>query len=102
MGIRDSYRLWPSGNQESANGMTRESLVEFYRHHYRPDRLTIAVVGDVAPDAALAQLNRVLGDWKAAGQAPALEIPPVPLPASPTTEVAVRGKFQSEMVMGLP
>jgi len=96
------YRLWPSGNQESANGMTRESLVEFYRRHYRPDRLTIAVVGDVAPDAALAQLNRVLGDWKAEGQAPALEIPPVALPAPITAEVAVPGKFQSEMVMGLP
>ncbi|HEX2922794.1 MAG TPA: pitrilysin family protein, partial [Chloroflexota bacterium] len=96
------YRLWPSGNQESITHISRDDIVQFYRRHYRPDSLTIAIVGDVTPDAAIEQIKRVLGDWKAEGQPPAVEIPSVDLPARMVTELAVPGKFQSEMVMGLP
>ncbi len=96
------YRLWPSGTQDSVSRISRDDIVQFYRSHYRPDQLTIAVVGDVTPDEAIEQVKKVLGDWKAEGQPPELAVPPVELPAKTVAEVAVPGKFQSEMVMGLP
>jgi len=96
------YRLWPSGNQETVGSLTREDLLAFYRRHYRPDQLTIAVVGDVAGEEAMDQIRRVLDGWRAEGQAPALDVPSAPLPSRAVHEVAVPGKFQSEVVMGLP
>lgn len=96
------YRLWPSGSQDTIAATTREELMAFYRRHYRPDLLTVAVVGDVAPAEAVKRIQPVLGDWRAEGKPPRLEIPPVELPPNTVREVVVPGKFQSEMVMGLP
>ncbi|MHB8992376.1 MAG: M16 family metallopeptidase, partial [Chloroflexota bacterium] len=96
------YRLWPSGSQDTVNSICREELLEHYRRYYRPDTLTIAVVGDVAPTEALERIQRLLGDWRAEGMRPQLEIPPVEPPSRKITEEVVPAKFQSEMVMGLP
>lgn len=96
------YRLWPSGSLETVAEISRGDLQAFYRRHYRPDLLTIAVVGDVAPAEAVDQIRRVLGDWRAEGEPPRLEIPPVELPPRVVHEEVIPGKFQSDMVMGLP
>ena len=96
------YHLWPSGTQDTVAAITRDDLLAFYRGHYRPDILTVSVVGDVVPAEAVEQIRQVLGDWQAEGAPPQLNVPPVELPASAVREVAVPGKFQSEMVMGLP
>jgi zinc protease len=96
------YRLWPSGTEETVAATSREDLLGFYRRYYRPDLLTVAVVGDVASTEAVEQIQRVLGDWRADGQPPVLDVPPVQLPPSAIHQVAVPGKFQSELVMGLP
>ncbi len=96
------YRLWPMGSEETVGRIGRNDLQGFYRRHFRPDVLTVAVVGDISPAEAVGQIRRILGSWQAQGEPARLEIPPAPLPASKTIEVAVPGKFQSEIVMGLP
>jgi len=96
------YRLWPSGTVESVAGISRDDLLSFYQRHFRPDQLTLAVVGDLSPEEALDQAHRVLGDWQAEGEKPPMEIPAVGLPPASVREVEVPGKFQSELVMGLP
>lgn len=96
------YHVWPLGSEETVARIGRDDLESFYRRHYRPDTLVVAVVGDVAPSEAVEQIRRVLGDWKADGEPPKLEITPVELPARKTVEAFVPGKFQSEIVMGLP
>jgi zinc protease len=96
------YRLWPSGTQESVSAITREDLISFYHRYYRPDTLTVAIVGDISPEDALEQVRKALGDWQAEGERPRLEVPPVDLPEPSRHEQAVAGKFQSELVMGLP
>ncbi|MGE5619684.1 MAG: M16 family metallopeptidase [Sphingomonadaceae bacterium] len=96
------YRLWPSGSQDTVGSIRREDLLNHYRRYYRPDTLTIAVVGDVAPSEATEQIRRVLGDWRAQGERPRVEVPPVEPPSRRIREEVVPGKFQSELVMGLP
>lgn len=96
------YHLWPAGTQETVGAITREDLEEFYRRHYRPDTMIVAIVGDISPQQAVDQVNRVLGDWTASGDSPQLGVGQVDLPASATFAETVPGKFQSELVMGLP
>ena len=96
------YRLWPSGSQNTVASISQGDLLGFYRKYYRPDVLTLAVVGDVAPADATEQIRRILGDWQVKGKPHTAEVPDVGLPETAVREVAVPGKFQSEMVMGLP
>jgi zinc protease len=96
------YHRWPTGTQETVNGITRDDLIVFYRRYYRPDTLTVAVVGDIAPQVAVEQVRRVLGDWQVEGESPHVDIPAVDLPGRQIHEETVPGKFQSELVMGLP
>lgn len=96
------YRLWPSGSQTTVERIVRQDLVAFYKGYYRPDLLTVSVVGDITPADAVEQIRRVLGDWVAAGEPPRLDIPTVELPLGKRVETVVPGKFQSEIVMGLP
>jgi len=96
------YHVWPTGTQETVGGISRDDLVAFYRRYFRPDTLTVAIVGDVFPAEAVEQVRRVMGDWRIEGERPRLDIPPVGLPSREVREETVPGKFQSEMVMGLP
>ena len=96
------YHLWPLGTQETVSAISRDELEGFYRRHYRPDTLVIAIVGDSPVEDAVEQVRRVLGDWQASGNPPALSVDPVELPARALHDETVQGKFQSEIVMGLP
>ncbi len=96
------YHLWPTGTEETVGNISRDDLVAFCHEYFRPDTLTVAIVGDVLPAEAVEQVRRVVGDWTVEGTPPRLEIPSVNLPAREVREETVPGKFQSEMVMGLP
>lgn len=51
-----------------------DALREFHRSGYRPDKLTVAIVGDVEIDAARALVERHLGAIEVA-EAPPLQVP---------------------------
>ncbi|MBA3634641.1 MAG: insulinase family protein [Acidobacteria bacterium] len=38
--------------------------LQFFKRFYRPDNVTIVVVGDVKPDEVLAKVKKYFGDWK--------------------------------------
>jgi zinc protease len=97
-----AYHLWPLGTQETVSAITREDLEGFYRQHYRPDTLVVAVVGDSPVEHAVEEVRRVLGDWQPSGAPPEFRVDPVDLPARASHDEVVPGKFQSEIVMGLP
>jgi len=42
-------------------------LQDFYRRHYTPDRLTIAVVGDVKADSIIEVVDKNFGSWAPSG-----------------------------------
>lgn len=73
---------------ETVEAITREDLVEFHERFFHPDRMLFAVSGDFEPDAMLAHIKEVFGDWPPA----AAELPPDP-PVPPT---GPRGVFFAE------
>ena len=48
---------------ESLRAITREQLMEFYRTHYRPDRLTISIAGDVSTFSTLVEVQQRYGGF---------------------------------------
>jgi len=48
---RHRIRRWRIGEEAGLRALTREQLVGFYRHWYRPDNTVLCVVGDVTVEA---------------------------------------------------
>jgi zinc protease len=86
--------------KEQVEGYTRDALVQFYRERYRPSDGLLVAVGDFAPDAMLAQIERTLGTWT--GVAP----PHSPRPAPPAHRgrrvflVHLAGAVQTDILLG--
>jgi zinc protease len=55
------YRHPTIGWLPDLESMTRDDLYSYYRRHYVPNNATLVVVGDVATDAALRQVDRHFG-----------------------------------------
>jgi zinc protease len=54
------------GSEESIGAIDAGMLREFHSTYYRPNNATLIVVGDVRPDAIVAQLEKALSAWKPA------------------------------------
>ena len=52
------------GTQESIASVTRDEIVSHYGDHYSPEGATLIVVGDVARDDVISQIEARLGDWR--------------------------------------
>jgi len=70
-----------SGTATSLQALTRADIVGFHARAYRPDNALLVIGGDIAPDAAIALVTRVLGSWSkpATALVPAPVSTPVPL-----------------------
>jgi zinc protease len=51
------YRFPVIGKEEIFNTLSREDLVAFFRRHYTPDNMIIAVVGNIEEAAVLAEID---------------------------------------------
>ncbi len=58
---RHRIRRWRIGREPGLRELTREALVGFYRNFYHPGNTVLSIVGDVDPDAALAEVHRAYG-----------------------------------------
>ncbi|HEX2574598.1 MAG TPA: pitrilysin family protein [Polyangia bacterium] len=107
---RHPYRMDPLGTPESVGALTRAQLVDYYRRHFPPSRMTLAIVGDVDPAAVLARLRAALGATP--GEVPGLTLaPPLPRVTSAAAHDAPReprrvekflNKQQAHLVIGFP
>jgi len=57
---RRSTRLTP----ESLAKITREQLIEHYKRYYVPSGDLAGISGDITPQAAVAKLEKALGEWR--------------------------------------
>jgi len=81
------------GTAEEIRALPREALVRFCRREWSPHRTVISLVGDVDPEQAFAQVERVLGDWtRGPDRAPC---PEPELPAGPVVRHVSGGSRQT-------
>jgi zinc protease len=97
------YHRLTVGSAESVQAATREALSAFHTAWYGPNQTTLIVVGDVTLDEAAAATERNLGDWPGARiERVEATIPASDLPAKQLREVAMVGKTQADLRLGLP
>ncbi len=58
---RHRIRRWRIGDEESLRGFTRAMVHGFYRNWYTPGNTILSIVGDIDPDTALAEVERLHG-----------------------------------------
>ena len=95
------YSRPEDGFPETIKRIKRDDLVGFHREHYGPRGLVIAIVGGVEPDQAVRQVKRALGGWQVKNQKETPALPPLkPLKKSVNKHHRIRGKSQSDLIIG--
>jgi zinc protease len=97
------YHRLTVGNAASVQAATRDHLTNFLKAWYGANQTTLMVVGDVPIDEASAAAERNLGDWPTTRTEPVEStLPTSELPARQLREVAMVGKTQGDVAIGLP
>jgi zinc protease len=85
----------PIGTVETLQGATQDNVRAFHRRWYRPERATVAIVGDADPQLLAALVEKYFTDWEGQGrgaEAPDFGKPEAPRgvdPANPVGETRV-------------
>ncbi len=88
---------WP----ETVGAIHRDDMLAYHQRHFGPRDMVLAIVGAVEPQAAVAQVERALGDWQNPDQPLHPPLPPVkPLEGVSRKHVGLAGKSQSDIVVG--
>jgi zinc protease len=97
------YHRLTVGTPDSVRAASRQQLSGFHSAWYGPNQTTLIVVGDVAFDDAAAIAESNLGDWPGARTEPVeASFPTTALPDKQFREVAMEGKTQGDVTIGLP
>jgi zinc protease len=90
------------GFVETIQSITQKDMEEFHRLHFGPKGMVIAIVGAIAPEKAVEEVERVLGGWQVPGQVGARELPPhKPVKKTVKHHQTLPGKSQSDLVIGM-
>jgi zinc protease len=97
------YHRLTVGQAETVGSASREDLSAFHSAWYGPNQTTLIIVGDVTVGEASAEAERTLGFWPAA-QTERVEstLPTSDVPGKQLREVAMVGKTQADLTIGLP
>lgn len=85
---------------ETVGSLKLEDMHAYYEKVFRPDLMTIVVVGKVTPDQAQAVIEKYFGAWKAAGPKPETDLPAVPRNKASASVVPDRSRVQDEVSLG--
>ncbi len=97
------YHHSTSGTLETVPTLTIDEMQAFHHKHYGPDGMIVVVVGAVNTQDALDTVRKRLGDWHNADQPATPMLPEVaPVEEVRRASVTVKGKTQSDIVMGVP
>ena len=97
------YAISSTGYIETISAITREDLAAFHRMNYGPSGMALTIVGAVQAQQAIDLVEKHFGDWQNQDQS---DPPPVPPAARPDhiveRRVAIPGKTQTDLVLGVP
>jgi zinc protease len=97
------YAIDEEGYPDTVKALTRDDLMAFHRRHFGPRGMIVTVVGAVRAEEAVARVAKHFADWRNPAQ---VEQPPLPPLAARngilSRRVALPGKAQSDIVLGVP
>lgn len=82
------YRHASMGDTEALGRLTPETVACFHRQHYRPERATLVILGDVPPEQSVEAAARAFGGVTPSGPPPPPETTPPVLRGDVPPEVA--------------
>lgn len=88
-GAAHPYGRPAKGSIDSVERFTRDDLIAYHRARFAPGALSVAIVGDVRAEAAVAAVHAAFSDWTA------LSLPPRAVP--PVARHATRQEITIEM-----
>ncbi|WP_299025554.1 pitrilysin family protein [uncultured Thermanaerothrix sp.] len=95
------YGRSEDGYSETVKTIRREDLEAFHWAHFRPQGMVLVVVGAVAAEEVITQVNAALGDWPAMPAAENRTVSPVAPPSQTVRKhVPLPDKVQTELVLG--
>ncbi len=97
------YSRMAFGTIETIQNISRDDMVAFHQH-YPPAATSIAIAGDVQPEAVVEAVARVFGDWNPPRTSLPLSVslPEVPpLTGVERCNITIPGKVQSDILMGV-
>ena len=62
--LEHPYRRPILGSEASVLGFTRKDVVSFFKKHYRPENITLVLVGDFVTADLIRQVDSTLGSWR--------------------------------------
>lgn len=99
-GASHPYGWASKGTPESLERIARDALLAFHRARFGPERVSLAIVGDINPERALDAASRAFGDW----QSQTIPEWQVPAPAARTQRVLsvipMPAKAQADIAYG--
>lgn len=98
--------LYPRGDPrrrrataQTVGAVTIDDVRKWYAFAYRPDLTTIAIVGDVDPQQAQAEVERYFGSWRASGPKPSFRYPKIVAKQSRSVTVTSPASTQSDVTL---
>jgi zinc protease len=85
------------GTPAGVERVSRADMVAFHERRIRPGALSLAIVGDVAPEHALSRAVAALDGWRTAPPEPAIVAPPPPAGRRRQRFIAMPGKSQTDI-----
>ena len=91
------------GYAQTVSGIRLEQLESFHASHYGPKGLVLAVCGGIEPENAREIFSRTIGAWQNENQSNPEQLPPfTPPEKSIRSHIALEGKNQSDLIIGVP
>lgn len=59
---------WPDGNLDELERITGSQVADFYRNHFSPQGMILAIAGKFDWEQSLQQIEKLWGDWQATPQ----------------------------------
>ena len=87
------------GDEQTITAMTRDQVNRYYRRHYVPANVTVAVAGNVVHSEVVEEVARAVGEWTGPEQRTTKRSAPIITPAAATV-LRARPTEQTHLVFG--
>lgn len=97
------YHHWIMGSEASVASLTRDDLASFHGRYVQPNRMSVAVAGDVVFDELVDKITRAFTGWNATGpSAPFAVADAAPPNGLVRRDFVLSGKTQTDIALGRP